>query len=102
LFTDRNQSLATLADGWLRRERDYLVLRGEVSLYIRTVERDLVLTIPGGPDRIFQLRLPQNPASSEGFGAWRSVDVIGEPEGARRPPGPDDDFEIRYRVERND
>jgi hypothetical protein len=103
LHTDRNQSLATLSDGWLRRDGDRPVLNGQVSLYFRTSHRNLVLSLPGEPNRIFQLRLAENPSRAENFSAWRQLDFIDDPsKGSPRPAGPGDDFEIRYRVEHRD
>ena len=103
LHTDRNQSLATLSDQWLRHDGNRPVLNGKVSLYFRTSQRNLVLSLPGEPNRVFQLRLAENPPRAENFNAWRQLDFVGDPgTDAPRRAGPGDDFEIRYRVERGD
>jgi hypothetical protein len=103
LYTDRNQSLATLDDDWLRQDGDRPVLNGRVSLYFRTSQRNLVLSLPGHPNRIFQLRLAENPSRVENFSAWRQLDFVDDPgTGSARPAGQGDDFEIRYRIERRD
>jgi len=103
LLTDRNQSLATLSDEWLHREGNRPVLNGKVSLYFRTTQRNLVLSLPGEPSRVFQIRLAENPPKAENFNAWRQSDFVGDPgTDSQRRAGLGDDFEIRYRVERRD
>ena len=103
LHTDRNQSLATFDDEWLRHDGDRPVLIGRVSLFFRTSQRNLVLSLPGDPNRVFQLRLAENPSRAENFSAWRQLDFVDDPRtGSTRPAGPGDDFEIRYRIERRD
>jgi hypothetical protein len=102
LHTDRNQSLATIPDDWLRHDGERPVLSGKVSLYFRTSQRNLVLSLPGEPNRVFQLRLADSPARAETFNSWRQVDFVDEPsKGSPRRAEPTDNFEIRYRVERD-
>jgi MFS family permease len=90
---------ATLDDAWLRRDADWAVMSGSVELYLRISERLLVLRLPDGKDRLFRLRLPAKPDPDAGWSDWYKVDFIGapnQPQAAR--PGPDDPFEIRYKV----
>jgi len=60
-----------------------------------------VLRLPGEPDRLFVLKLADNPGAQAEFGPWQRVDHIDDrPQQAARKGGEGDDYEIRYRVER--
>lgn len=98
LNTDKNAMPARLlAD--LRQDGDRAVICGHVDLYFRTSNRLLVLGLPGEPDRIFRLALSARPRISESYSAWTHVDfVAGTPDTPPRKAGPEDDFDIRYRV----
>jgi hypothetical protein len=88
-----------LDDDWLHRDADWAVMSGGVELYLRLSQRLLVLRLPDGKDRLFQLRLPAKPDPDAGWSDWYKVDFIGapgQPQAAR--PGPDDPFEIRYKI----
>jgi hypothetical protein len=103
LHTDRNQTLATLAPAWLHYDGDRPVLTGQVTLYFRTTQRNLVLSLPGEAQRVFLLRLAGHPSRTETFGVWRPIDFIDDPRlGPPRPASSDDDFDIRYRVRYDD
>lgn len=89
-----------LRDQWLRRDGDRAVLIGFVPLYTRTSQRMLVVSRPGEPKLIFQIRLSATPAVSDKYGEWQRVDFIDEAKADSSPrrPGPAENFEIRYRV----
>ena len=101
LNTDKN----TMPGIWneMRTEDGRTTASGSVDLYFRTSHRLLVLRVPGQPDRIFQLNLKSNPKAAPEFGPWQALDFVDDdPNGQARKAGPDEGYEIRYRVERND
>jgi hypothetical protein len=81
---------------------DRMVLRGTVTLYFRVPYRFLVLRVDGEPDRLFTLKLRANPPATSTPGGWERVSHIAEKDAQPRPAGPDDDYDIRYRVRRWD
>ena len=86
-------------DPALRRESDWQILAGTVELYDRTSKRLLVFKFPDGRDRIFRPALAAKPDPAEGWSNWRQVDFVGVPgQQQAMKPGPDDPFELRYRV----
>ncbi len=99
LNTDKNTMPATVT---ALTEGGREVLKGRVELYFRTARRLLVLRVPGEPDRLFLLRLSADPKASEAFGDWQRVDEVADgPEGDLRKGNQQDNYEIRYRVERS-
>jgi hypothetical protein len=87
--------------GGTRSDGGRPVIPGAVDLYFRTTSRILVLRLPGEPDRLFVLKLADNPGAQAEFGPWQRVDYIDDqPQQAARKGGEGDDYEIRYRVER--
>jgi len=89
-----------LRDEWLRRDGDRPVLVGFVPLYTRTSQRTLVVSRPGEPKLLFQIRAAATPKPSAEYGAWQRVDFLddGRAASAPRKPQPAEHFEIRYRV----
>ena len=101
LNTDKN----TMPGIWneMRTEDGRTTASGSVDLYFRTSHRLLVLRVPGQPDRIFELSLASNPKASPEYGEWQKLDYVDDdPNGQARKAGPDEGYEIRYRVERTD
>jgi hypothetical protein len=99
LSTDKNQQPATLDEQWLARDGDWNILSGGVELYFRTGQRLLVLKVGDGRDRLFRLRLSAKPPPGAEWSQWQRADFVGLPGRPRTvPPGPEDPFEIRYRV----
>jgi hypothetical protein len=99
ISTDKNEQPGYLADPWLRRDGDWQVIAGGVELYFRTSQRLLVLTFGDGRDRLFRIRLPSKPDPDAGWSDWHKVDFIGIADQPQTvPPGPEDPFEIRYKV----
>jgi hypothetical protein len=97
LHTDRNQTLARIADGLLSDGDGRSVLRGSVALEFRTTDRVIILNLPGPAQYQFKLRLAASPSHSDQFGPWHLADRVVspcDPEGN----GPNDAFAIRYRV----
>jgi len=99
LDTQSTHMSGYLDSEWLQRDGDWAVMSGGVELYLRTAQRLLVLRLPDGRDRLFRLRLPSKPEPSETWSDWQKVDFVGVPNQPQTvPPGPEDPFEIRYRV----
>lgn len=95
LHTDRNQKLAQV-EGTRELGDGRAVLRGAVSLDHRTVDRLLVVSLPGKGTFEFKLRLPAEPHRSAEFSPWHLVDRVASPVAGR--VAPQDAFTIRYRV----
>lgn len=95
LHTDRNQTLA-LVGGVQELGDGRSVLRGAVALSQRTVDRVLVVNLPGKGTFEFRLRLPAEPHRSEQFGPWHLADRIASP--MTGAVAPQDGYTIRYRV----
>lgn len=93
-----------LRDPWLRQDGDRPVLVGFVPLYTRTSQRMLVMSRPGEPKLLFNIRLSATPTPSDSFGAWQRVDFIDDmkQESSPRRPSNAENFEIRYRVPKSD
>lgn len=99
LDTDLNQMPGAWSDEPARIEDGWALLSGEVELYYRTSSRLLVFRLPDGRDLIFKPALPAKPDPLLGWSGWRKVDFIGLPgETQTQVPGPDQPFELRYRV----
>lgn len=99
LHTDVNQAIAVLRSGDASGTDDgRAILKGTVPIEYRTVERMLVLNMPGQPQRLFKLRLAANPGRSSEFSPWQTVDLVANAAGARERAPAGDSFAIRYRV----
>jgi hypothetical protein len=97
LHTDRNQTLAKLDDAQAA-EDGRSVLRGSVALDYRTIDRVVILNLPGRAACEFRLRLPADPGRSDQFGPWHLADRVAPTDASAAPAGPLDGFAIRYRV----
>jgi hypothetical protein len=101
LNTEKNTMPADGKEGPADQGRK--VISGSVDLYFRTSSRILVLRILDEPDRLFVLKLAADPHGPPTFSAWQKVDYIADQAGGTpRKPGPGDDYDTRYRVERAD
>ncbi len=99
LDTDLNQMPGSWADPALRTEGDWAILSGAVELYYRTAQRLLVIRFPDGRDLIFNPGLAAKPDPEAGWSDWRKPDYLGVPGQAQTAkPGPDEPYELRYRV----
>jgi hypothetical protein len=81
------------------------VRAGYVEVYFRTSKRLFVLKFPGGEDRIFQLRLPDNPmkAKYRTWSEWQNPDFVAKAgEQATRPSSGRNDYQIRYKLDYQD
>jgi len=89
-----------LRDQWLRQDGDRPVLVGFVPLYTRTSQRMLVVSRPGEPKLLFNIKLSATPAASDRYGDWQRVDFLDDMKADSTPrhPGSAENFEIRYRV----
>jgi hypothetical protein len=102
LETDKN----TMPGTWeseANAEDGGTIASGSVEIYFRSSQRFLVLRVPDQPDRLFKLKLASNPKASPEFGPWQPLDFVDDdPNGKVRKARPDEGYEIRYRIERND
>lgn len=99
LRTDRNQALAQLDEAWQQTEDGRAILKGQVAISYRTAERTMVLNLPGEPQRVFRLRLSEQPKASAAFSPWHQPDSVTMPgEAEPRRATATDGFAIRYRV----
>ena len=82
-----------------RSEDGRSIVTGSVEMYYRSGWRLLEVRVPGQDDRIFQIGLPASPRRSTAFGRWERAHFVAAP-GLSQPrkAGPDEAFEIRYRV----
>jgi hypothetical protein len=80
---------------WIDREDDHPVLKGFFDHKEPARQRLVVLSLPGEPKRVFDLRLARIPTSERSYGPWQKVDFI-EDGGTRRDAGAADDFAIRF------
>ena len=100
LHTERNRMPGRMIEDERRTEDGRTVLAGDVEVYFRSAWRLLEMKVPGQSDRLFQLDLPASPRRSTAFGRWeRAQFVVGQgPDAQPRKTGPDEAFEIRYRM----
>jgi hypothetical protein len=99
LDTDLHQMPGDWSEVGLLIEGDWVSLGGEVELYYRTARRLLVFRLPGGRDLIFNPALAAKPDPADGWSDWRKVDFVGLPDQPQpAKPGPQDAYELRYRV----
>jgi hypothetical protein len=87
-----------LAEEWLRHDGDRPVIMGLAPLRARTADRRVVLRLPGEPERVFRVDLPADPPFGWERTAWQGVAQVIE-NGAARPGRPEDEAEIRYRID---
>jgi hypothetical protein len=94
------RSGAYFRDPWLRDDGDRKVIVAYIPLYTRTSQRMLVMSRPGQPKLLFNIRLSSTPAQSDAFSAWQKVDFVDEMKADAGPRRPNDSeaLEIRYRV----
>ena len=99
LHTEKNKMPGLVSRDVPRTEDGRALLTGSVELYYRSGWRLLEIRMPGQLDRIFKLNLPSSPRRSTDFTRWQKADFIAEP-GLSQPrkSGPDEAFEVRYRV----
>lgn len=99
LHTEKNKMPGLVSRDAPRADNGRAVLTGSVELYYRSGWRLLEIRMPGQLDRIFKLNLPSSPRRSTEMTRWQKADFIAEP-GLSQPrkAGPDEAFEIRYRV----
>ena len=84
---------------WRRVEDGRPVLMGGTEIRKPTKHPKITLKLLEGPLLVFDLDFPANGAPTAGFGPWKPVTLLetyGEPP---RRPGPDDQFELRYRID---
>jgi len=74
------------------------VLKGSVVLDYRTIERFMILTLPGQAQYQFKLRLAANPSHCDQFGPWHLADRMASPNKEAPDAELHDAFAIRYRV----
>jgi hypothetical protein len=88
-----------LSQEWLRRDDgERPVIMGLAPLRARTTDRRVVLQLPGEPERVFRIDLPAAPPFGWQRTEWKTVAEVKE-NGVARPGRPDDQAEIRYRID---
>jgi MFS family permease len=99
LATEKNTMPGTLVAGEDRMDGDRPVITGSVEIYFRSSWRLLELKLPGESDRLFVLKLASRPGHDKEFRDWEHVTHVADT-GDNRPrmAGPQDAFDIRYRV----
>lgn len=86
-------------DDWKRFDGDRPVLMGSMAIRKPTKHPKITLKLIEGPMLVFDLEFPANAAPTAGFGPWKPVTALetyGQPP---RPPGPEDAYELRYRID---
>jgi hypothetical protein len=102
LETDKN-TMPGIWESEAKAEDGRIIASGSVEVYFRASQRFIVLRMPGQPDRLFKLNLASNPKASPEYGSWQALDFVDhDPNGEIRQARPDEGYEIRYLVERND
>lgn len=99
LATEKNTMPGVVFTGQDRMDGDRPVITGSVEMYFRSSWRLLELKLPGEPDRLFVLKLASRPGHDKEFRDWEHVTHVADT-GDNRPriAGPQDAFDIRYRV----
>lgn len=83
-----------------RQEHGRPVLVVMIDFKLRTRDRLLVLTLPDRPPLVFKPPFPANPAAKFGYSPWLRMDGFLNADGTIRPATAEDDFAIRYKVNR--
>lgn len=95
LHTEKNKMPGLVSRDAPRTDNGRALLTGSVELYYRSGWRLLEIRMPGQLDRIFKLNLPASPRRTTEMTRWQKADFIAA---QPRKSGPDEAFEIRYRV----
>lgn len=96
---DKRSALARLRRDWRPAPDDRMIVSGRVAIDVDTLDRKIVLNLPGEPSRLFRLRLAREPSPSDEFGPWHQVDAFAKAgSGAPDRAEPVDGFAIRYRA----
>ncbi len=96
---DKHSALARLRRDWRPAPDDQMIVAGRVAIDVDTLDRKIVLNLPGEPSRLFRLRLAREPSPSDEFGPWHQVDAFAKAgSGAPDRAEPVDGFAIRYRA----
>jgi hypothetical protein len=83
-----------------RQEHGRQVLAVMIDFKLRTRDRQLVLTLPDQPPLVFKPPFPANPAAKFGYSPWLRLDGFLNADGTIRPATAEDDYAIRYMVNR--
>jgi hypothetical protein len=86
------------SEEWLRQDGERPVIMGLAPLRAKTTDRRVVLRLPGEPERIFRIDLPASPPFGQPRTEWQPVAQVKE-NGVARPGRPEDQAEIRYRID---
>ena len=99
LATEKNTMPGAVFASEDRMDGDRPVITGSVEITYRSSWRLLELKLPGEPDRLFVLKLASRPGHDKEFRDWEHVTHVADT-GDNRPrmAGPQDVFDIRYRV----
>lgn len=83
-----------------RQEDSRPLLAVMLDFKLRTRDRLLVLTLPEQPPMVFRLPFPANPAAKFAYGPWLRIDGFLNADGTIRPATAEDDYAIRYMINR--
>ena len=102
LHTPKYRPAGYISSDEKRLDGGRAVLTGEVELSSKTSSRLLVLTVPGGDQKLYRVRIPRDP--TWGFGdhkqwsAWSKPDHVYKPGDENPSKGASGDVEIRYKI----
>jgi hypothetical protein len=88
-----------LHENWKRLDGDRPVLMGSTAIRKPTKHPKLTLKLLEGPLLVFDLAFPETAKPTPDFGPWTPVTTLETYRQPPRPPGPDDKFELRYRID---
>jgi hypothetical protein len=86
-------------DDWKRSDGGRPVLMGSMAIRKPTKHPKITLKLIEGPMLVFDLEFPVDATPTSDFGPWKpvaSLETFGQPP---RPAGPDDAYELRYRID---
>jgi hypothetical protein len=88
-----------LHNDWKRYDGDRPVLLGGMTIRKPDKHPKLTLKLLEGPLLVFDLDFPPQATPTEDFGPWKPVAALETYGQSPRLPGPDDAFELRYRID---
>lgn len=83
---------------WRRLDDNRPVLLGGMAINAPKQHPKIVLRLPGGAGRVFNLNFPAVATPTPEFSAWKLADAVEETPQPPRSPARDDGYEMRYRI----
>ena len=72
---------------------------GSMAIRKPTKHPKITLKLIDGPMLVFDLAFPPDATPMPDFGPWKPVTQLESYDHPPRPPGPDDAYELRYRID---